>query len=222
MARSPDALVISGAGAYADPWHQFAATSARLASIVEDAGYSVEVTDDVEGALRQPGLCRLLVINIGNPMQPRPAVAVNVVRAGLANHCAAGGALLGIHSTLTALPGELHWPGLLGGIWVRGRTMHPPRGDARILLTGSEHPITAGLADFAVEDERYSYLQTEPGIEALYEHDYDGQRHPLVWAWQPAGHRAVYDGLGHDVASYHSPGHRALLLQSVRWLFGGT
>lgn len=218
MTRMADALVLSGAGAYADPWHRFVATSARLAGIVEEAGYSVEVTDDVEQALRQPGSHQLLVINIGNPIQPRPADAVDVVRAGLASHCAAGGALLGIHSTVTALPGELDWPGLLGGIWVRGRTMHPPRGNATILLAGSEHPIAADLADFAVEDERYSYLQTEPGIEVLYEHDHNGRRHPLVWAWQPDGHRAVYDGLGHDVASYDSPGHQALLRSSVRWL----
>ena len=132
-----DARVLSGGGAYADAWHEFASTSARLAGIVDDAGYSVEVTNDVEGALRQPTSCHLLVINVGNPIRPRPAEGVAAVRTGLAEHCAAGGALLGMHSTLTALPGELDWPGLLGGIWVRGRTMHPPRGDAMILHDGS-------------------------------------------------------------------------------------
>lgn len=213
-----DALVISGAGAYTDAWHQFAATSARLAGVVEDAGYSVEVSDDVEGALEQPNSCHLLVINIGNPIRPRPAQGVDAVRTGLASHCAAGGALLGVHSTLTALPDELDWPGLLGGIWIRGHTMHPPRGDATILLAGSAHPIAAGLTDITVDDERYSYLRTEPGIEVVYSHEHDGRRHPLVWVWQTEAHRAVYDGLGHDSASYDSPGHRALLQQSVRWL----
>ena len=44
-----DALVLSsGAGAYADAWHPFAVTSGRVAEIVEDAGYSVEITEDVE------------------------------------------------------------------------------------------------------------------------------------------------------------------------------
>lgn len=217
-----DVLVLSGAGAYADPWHQFVATSARLAGIVADAGHSVEVTDDVEEALRQPGSCRLLVINLGNPIRPLPADAVDVLRAGLVGHCAAGGAMLGMHSTLTALPDQLDWSRLLGGVWIRGRTMHPPRGDATIQLAGSEHSITAGLADFAVEDERYSYLHTEPGIEVLYEHDHDGHRHPLVWAWQPDGYRAVYDALGHDVASYDSPGHQALLQRSIRWLLDAS
>ena len=217
-----DALVISGGGAYADAWHQFTSTSARLAGIVEDAGYSVEVADDVGGALRRPGSCRLLVINIGNPLQPPPPEAIAAFRSGLANHCAAGGALLGMHSSLTALPGELDWPELLGGVWIRGRTMHPPHGQGRILLADSRHPITAGLTDFTVDDERYSYLQTEPDIQVLYEHEHDGRRHALVWVRQQDDRRAVYDALGHDVGSYDSPGHQAFLRRSIRWLFGQT
>ena len=217
-----DALVLSGAGPYGDAWHPFAVTSGRVAGIIEDAGYSVEITEDVEAAFRQPVSCHLLVINIGNPTQPRPAEAIEAVRTGLANHCAAGGALLGMHSSITSLPAELDWPGLLGGIWVRGRSMHPPRGESTILLADSGHPVAAGLADFTVDDERYSYLLTEPDIRVLYEHDHDGRRHRLVWVWDRANYRAVYDGLGHDAASYNSPGHRALLHRSVRWLFGET
>ena len=58
----PDALIVSGAGPYADAWHDFAATSARLAGIVEDAGGGVTVTEDVEGALADPSDARLLVV----------------------------------------------------------------------------------------------------------------------------------------------------------------
>ena len=102
--------------------------------------------------------------------------------------------MLGMHSSITALPGELDWPGLLGGVWVRGRSMHPPRSQTTIRLAGSEHPIAADLADIAVDDERYSYLQTEPDIQVLYEHDHDGRRHPVVWARPTDRYRAVYYG----------------------------
>ena len=40
----PDALVVSGAGPYVDPWHDFAATSARLAAILEGLGHRVDIT----------------------------------------------------------------------------------------------------------------------------------------------------------------------------------
>lgn len=33
------ALILSGAGRYADPWHPYAETSARLASLVAEAGF---------------------------------------------------------------------------------------------------------------------------------------------------------------------------------------
>jgi uncharacterized protein len=213
-----DALVISGSASYADPWHPFPTTSARIADIVGDLGYSVDITEQVEPALRRPGNCRLLIINIGNPAESRPTEVISAARAGLERHLATRGALLGMHSSITSLTTMPEWRGILGGTWIRGHSMHPPRSEATILLATSEHPITAGLADFAVIDERYSYLETEPDITVLYEHDHDGIRHPLVWTRQSDQHRVVYDGLGHDAASFDSPGHQVLLRRSVRWL----
>ena len=37
------AIILSGAGRYADPWHPYAETSARLAELAATAGYDVEV-----------------------------------------------------------------------------------------------------------------------------------------------------------------------------------
>ena len=70
----PDALVVSGAGPYLDPWHDFAATSSRLAALLRDSGLTVDVTTEVEEALADPRAARLLVVNIGNPTTPRPPV----------------------------------------------------------------------------------------------------------------------------------------------------
>ena len=213
-----DVLLISGRGPYADAWHQFPATSARIAGIIEDLGLSVDVTEDVEAALAEPGFCRLLVVNIGNPTDPRPAELIEAARIGLQDHLAGGGALLGIHSSATSLTTMPEWPAILGGSWVRGRSMHPPQSEATISLSTGQHPITKDLTDFVIFDERYSYLQTQPDITVLYEHSHDGLRHPLVWARQSDRHRVVYDGLGHDTASYDSAGHVELLRRSVRWL----
>ena len=214
----PDALLLSGGGPYADRWHDFAATTARIAALLEDCGCSVAITDDVEAGLRRPGTCRLVVANFGNPIPPRPARDLEAVQAGLEDHLSAGGALLALHATITSMATMPAWRGILGGVWVRGRSMHPPRGTTTITRTDAEHPISAELGDFVVDDERYSYLDTEPGLQILYAHDHDGLRHPLVWAREAGGRRVVYDALGHDTASYESPGRQALLRSSVRWL----
>ena len=55
-------------------------------------------------------------------------------------------------------------------------------------------------------------------ITVLCEHTHDDIRHPVVWARQTPTSRVVYDGLGHDTASYDSPGHVALLHRAARWL----
>ena len=216
----PDVLLVSGSGPYADAWHSFPATSARIAGIIRALGLSVEITEDVEGGLAQPGASRLLVVNIGNPPDQRPPELIGAARAGIEDHLAGGGALLGVHSSATSLTTMPQWPAILGGAWVRGRSMHPPQSEAPLLLSTRQHPITNGLTSFVIFDERYSYLQPQPDITVLYEHSYNGLRHPLVWARQTDRFRVVYDGLGHDTASYDNGGHVELLRRSVLWLLG--
>lgn len=215
-----DVVVISGGGPYADRWHPFRDTSARLAGIIEGLGYTVSVTEDVESGLAEPGPCRLLVINIGNPSNARPPERIEAARLGIENHLAAGGAMLGVHSTATSLTTMPQWPSILGGRWVRGHSMHPPKSKTIIRLATTEHPIISGLSDFVIFDERYSYLETQPDITVLCEHTYNGVRHRLVWAREHDGSRIVYDGLGHDTASYDSDGHVQLMRREVRWLLG--
>ena len=213
--------MVSGGGPYADEWHDFPTTSARLAEIISTSGYSVGISFDVESALSRPGDCRLLAGNIGRPLQPPPAEATAAVRSGLQNHLAAGRSLLAMHSSIMSLTTMPEWREILRGTWIDGRSMHPPRGKTTILRSAVDHPITAGLTDFQIVDERYSYLETDSGITVLYEHEHDGVQHPLVWARPSDQYRVVYDGLGHDSASYDSAGHRTLLSRSVNWLLGG-
>jgi hypothetical protein len=207
-----DVVLISGSGPYADRWHPFPATSGRIAGIIDDLGYTVKIIEDVEACLTDPEACRLLVINIGNPSSARPPGLVDAARAGLEKHLSAGRAILGVHSSATSLTTMPEWPVILGGRWVRGRSMHPPKGVTSISITTADHPITSGLTDFVIFDERYSYLETQPDITVLCEHSHDALRLPLD------RYRVVYDGLGHDTASYDSTGHVRLLRRIARWL----
>jgi hypothetical protein len=59
MTRVSDALLVSGSGPYADAWHSFPETSARIAGIIGELGLSVEITEDVEGdwPSQEPAAC---------------------------------------------------------------------------------------------------------------------------------------------------------------------
>lgn len=215
-----EVLVVSGSGPYADPWHRFPETTRRLVEILDDLGHTTRVAEEVEAALARPGRCDLLVVNIGNPTAPRPPDRLAAIGRGLLEHLTAGRGLLGVHVSATSLTELPEWPVLLGGRWVRDRTMHPPQGLAPVQVCAGAHPIVAGLGDFEVHDERYSYLEIRHDSTVLCEHDFEGRRHPLAWARASDQGRVVYDALGHDVQSYDSGPHVELIQRSVRWLLG--
>jgi type 1 glutamine amidotransferase len=218
IASMAEALIISGAGWYSDPWHPFADTSRGLANIISGLGHDVRVSEAVEQTLADPGEPDLIVVNIGNPREARPQARIDAAELGLHRHLQRGGALLGVHVSATSLTTMSGWSDMLGGHWVRGRTMHPELDLATIVVRPGAHPIVRGLADFTVVDERYSHLHTTPDITVVCEHYTDGRRHPIVWARESGVARVVYDGLGHDTRSFESAGHVKLLRRTVGWL----
>lgn len=245
------ALILSGAGRYGDPWHPFAATSARLADILRAEGFEVEVSSDVDARMAalggvgagadlgvgagadagrgagglgatHPAVPDLLVVNIGDPAltdpeHPEPE-AERAGREGLLAYLAAGRPLLAMHVSSTSLRGVPEWEDILGGVWVRGTTMHPDYSRARIHVYPERHAIVAGLGDFDVDDERYTYLRTAPDLVPLATHEHDGAEFPLLWARTYGRAKVVYDALGHDTASYDSETHRAIIASAARWL----
>lgn len=222
---------MSGAGRYADPWHPFERTSAAVARILTEAGIEVEIRDDVDAALAalEVEAPDLLVVNIGDPAGEHANGTADDVpdpardersRAGLLAHLAAGRPLLALHVSSTSLRYVPEWESILGGVWVRGTTMHPDQGDAVIEVDTDAHPIVAGVRTFEVNDERYSWMRVAPEVRGLAWHEHEGVRHPLLWTHEYGRARVVYDALGHDERSYQSAPRRTLVSRSARWLLG--
>ncbi len=229
-------LVLSGSGRYADPWHPLAETSACVADILRAAGCTVTVDDDVDARLAS--LARtddvdLLVLNVGagrtpeeravvqssNDREPLPLSDTDAAtREGLLAH-AARRPLLALHASSTSFGFVPEWESVLGGIWVRGTSMHPPYGRARIEVATDAHPVVAGIQDFDTHDERYSCLRVSPEVTPLAWHEYQGS-HPVLWARGRGGARVVYDALGHDARSYDATEQRRIIAQAAGWLLG--
>lgn len=219
-----DAVVLSGEGRYADPWHDFRSTSRRVAELLAAAGLRVQVrgTDADE-----PERARLLVVNAGGGGDARPGTPEEPAsrwRAAVLEHALAGGPVLALHAATNTFYDDPRWPGVIGGRWVVGTSMHPPLGPARVQVTDVAHPVTAGLPrELEVVDERYAHLDVGPRAVPLVTHEHDGAVHPIVWACTegPDGEavRAVVDTLGHDVAAYGEV-RAELLRREVGWLLG--
>jgi uncharacterized protein len=211
MARS---LILSGGGEYGDPWHPFAATSERLAGLLETLGHEVEVSELV--AERVADLCGwdLVVVNAAAGPEADTSAAAAGLRAALDQ----GVGVLAIHvgaCTLLRLPA---WESVTGAAWVNGRSMHPKTGPCRIITYPGRHPICAPVMDFDIVDERYTYLRTASDVVPLAAHGHEGEVHPVLWARVLGRSRVVTDALGHDERSYDSVAHRQLISRAAQWL----
>jgi type 1 glutamine amidotransferase len=219
------AVVLSGDGRFCDAWHPFQETSSRLGDVLRAEGFNVEIAG-VDARMADLTGAQLVVVNIGAPSIPDPDRDA-AIRRGLLRYLRAGGPLLVMHVSATSLPELPEWEQIIGGIWVRGTTMHPDYGLSRILVYPDRHPIVATAGNFELHDERYSYLRVAADVVPLAAHTHDGIEHPLLWArtyqgreGHPAASRVVYDALGHDGRSYDSPEHREIVARAVRWLVG--
>jgi uncharacterized protein len=207
--------------------HDFPATTACLTALLAEQGLAAEVHEDVDAALGALPGAALLVVNAlrwtmtgpGTPDRYRAPADVEGAspsadaRAGLAAHLRTGGGVLGMHTASLCFDDWPEWGATLGGAWRWGTSSHPPLGPVTVRVAAPEHPLVAGLGDFAIEDEVYSHLDLAPGLDPLLVAD--GQ--PLLWARELGGGRVVYDALGHHPPSYEVPAHREIVRRAIAW-----
>ena len=218
-------VVLSGSGRYQDRWHDFTATSFEVAKVLGADGHGVAVRSFQPRAMREVEQADLLVVNAGHGQHTESVdgpeeewlEAFDLLR----RYRARRGPILALHAAANSLDGLDEWSEWIGGRWNRRTSMHPPIGRAAVHVTASGHPVTEGLADFTLHDERYSFLDVHDGSAVLLDHHHDGRDHPLVWAVEGASGRSVYDALGHGVESFASAERVDLLRREVRWLLAG-
>lgn len=219
---TPTALIISGADQYADPWHAYAETSARIATVLADRGFHVNTREDLEASFATlDDRTDLLVVNAGTSSKESPQDAFDrPAREALLRYLARGGPVLAMHSSASTVPNLPEWEAIVGARWEEGATMHPPLGSGHIVVYPDRHSIVAPSTDFEIWDERYSYMRVANDVIPLASHQYAGLEHPLFWARRYGQSRVVYDALGHDQRSYDSPDHVAMLGRAALWLVG--
>ncbi len=207
-------LILSGGGAYRDPWHPFADTSRRLAEILAGLGHQVEITEDVGDRVADLRGWDLIVANAADG----PEADIRPALAGLLKALDRGVGVLAVHVGACTLLRLRLWESVTGAAWVGGQSTHPPAGPARITTYPGRHVITEPVGDFDIVDERYAFLRTAPDIVPLAAHEYQGRVHPLLWARERGPSRIVTDLLGHDARSFDCAQHRELISRAARWV----
>jgi hypothetical protein len=227
MSASVDNLILCGG-----IFHDFEATSAELARLLQPLGVNSRIEPDLQRGLL--GLAdrpvKLLTVNAlrwemagekYDPYREREALVLSpAAREALERHVAGGGALLGLHTASICFSDWPGWGDILGGAWRWGSSWHPA--PETVTATPGDHALMRGLEGFAVQDELYHALDLRPGIVTLLRGSSpSGQGpQPVLWLHEYGAGRVVYDSLGHDVASLQQPAHREALQRAVGWALG--
>lgn len=214
------AVILTGTGRYADPWHPFPATSAALAT---EAGFDCEVLTAVDGTLaglRTAALPDLVIANLGPARQDTDAAVERAARDGL-DRVLSEAPLLAVHMAVGAFPDAPAWERRLGARWIDGQSFHPEFGLFTVSRTDDAFPAVEASGAFPGADERYQSLRLSDDNRVLYTHRAeDGTEAPTVWVREAEGVRTAVDVLGHDPRSYESPEHRDVLGALMQWLVG--
>jgi type 1 glutamine amidotransferase len=217
--------IISGVGRFRDPWHPFADTSPRIAALLGERDHQVEIRESTPEAFGGLDDVDLVVLNIGGGEGEAAAGEADASTwqrtfDSFGQWIRAGHPIIGIHCAANAFPDWPDWEELLGGLWIRGTSHHPPRTEFtfEVVPAHRTHPAVGGLSTITALDERYSELDVAAGSIPLVQHRFDDKDQIMVWAVDDGHRKAVYDGLGHNLESYDSPERCRLLIAETDWL----
>ena len=126
-----------------------------------------------------------------------------------------GGAFLALHNAGWAYPTKGGYRRTLGGYYIG----HPPYARFAVEVVNHEHPVTAGVESYEIEDEQHwlhwDYDRVTP---LLISQGQDGRQSVSGWAYEYGQGRVVYLPHGHTPDSILHPAFQRLLGNAARWL----
>ncbi|WP_067779829.1 ThuA domain-containing protein [Actinomyces vulturis] len=215
-------LVLAGRGRYEDPWHDHVAVAHRLASILTERDCDVTVRSTFPDCAEDIDTFDLVIVN-GSLGRKDPNFDGTdedwmPCHEKFKAYAENGGAILVYHVGINTFTDSPYWYDIVGGRWNRGVTYHPPLSDAHFHVIPGVHPITEGMTEILVFDERYTLLEPADTSTILVDQHEAGCEHASVWVNEHEGRRVVFDSMGHFVESLDSPTRLELFLREVNWL----
>ncbi len=127
-----------------------------------------------------------------------------------------GGGIVTLHDGVCGK--EPQWfKTVIGGAWEHGvsKWLHGVNG---FYVQDYPHPITAGLANFFVDDEIYWNLHLEAGAQVIgTSFRMFNEVAPQMWVYEKEAYRSFVCLLGHKHATFALPHVRALILRGIAW-----
>ncbi len=186
--------------------------------ILEGEGYAVELSDTLDAYLDVEKLKQLDLIV---PIWTMGEISGDQVK-GLLTAVESGVGVAGFHGGMAdSFRQNVDYQFMVGGQWVA----HPGNIiDYEVNITNHDHPLTAGISDFAMHSEQY-YMHVDPSNTVYATTTFSGDHTPwingnvipVVWTRMWGQGRVYYCSLGHVKADFDVPEARELVRRGMLW-----
>jgi type 1 glutamine amidotransferase len=206
--------------------HEPKLTSKRFAALLENEGYQVKISDNLDCLANVEELMELdLIVACWTMGEINREYTKNISKA-----VGTGVGLAGCHGGMCdSFRNDVEWQFMTGGQWVSH-----PGGDGinyMVNVVRGSSPITEGIEDFPICSEHY-YLHVDPAIEVLattrfpvvpyYHMSNKAVDMPVAWTKYWGNGRVFYNSLGHhDDVFQNSPSAQEIMRRGMLWAAEG-
>ncbi|MBP7050024.1 MAG: ThuA domain-containing protein [Phycisphaerae bacterium] len=213
-------LLITGDDVSAHPWREMSETTREI--LVNSGKFDVKISEDpliLESAtaLKNYDVIAFLIYSAKRAELPAQA------QENLLNYVKGGKGFFVQHLATASFPKWEEFGKLCGRKWVMGTSGHGPRAPFQAKVVDKQHPITAGLGDFEVDDELYAKLQGDAKIQVLVTADSDWSKktEPLIFVQNYGNGRVVHNAFGHDRKALMTPNVQKIITRGTEWAATG-
>lgn len=214
------ALLITGDDVSAHPWREISETTREI--LVKSGKFDVKVCEDPLILESQTALNAYDVI-VFTICSRRLAELPGQAQENLLNYVKGGKGFFVQHLATASFPKWEEFGKLCGRKWVMGTSGHGPRAVFEAKVVDKEHPITAGMNNFEIDDELYAKLQGIGEIHVLVQADSEWSKktEPLVFTLNYGKGRVVQNAFGHDGKALMTPSVQKIITRGVEWAATG-
>ncbi len=205
--------------------HEPVMVSEIFGKLLEENGFTVEISETLDSLLDQEKLDKLHLIVPLWTMGKITKEQVNAVIEAVAG----GVGIAGNHGGMCdAFRESVQWQFITGGNWVS----HPGGNGVEyaVNVKRGSSSIVEGISDFKVKSEQY-YLHVDPAVEVLattrfpevdWYHSSNGQVDmPVVWTKRWGHGRVFYNSLGHHADVFNIPEALEIMKRGMLWAAEG-
>jgi type 1 glutamine amidotransferase len=161
----------------------------------------------------------LVFYDMVDSIQPRVQQAyINLLKKGKA--------MIFLHHSLVSYQDWPEYVRIVGGqyhthpVVVRGDTLranYEHDVTLPVMVSDKRHPVTRGIPDFQIVDERYGECEIKVSVKPLLSTTHSKSMRNLAWIHHYGNSDVIYIQLGHGPTAFANANYRKLIQQAIAW-----